>query len=468
MARPLIALSAIYSLILFLVAGSQHFLLGTQVWDIGIFEQFSWLIANGKINEISSLREITPLQDHFSLLLLPIACIYKLLPSTYTLIGLQSISLGTLPALAARITSKNSNNNRLTIALIIAIILCPYSFLVNRGDFHPDILTAPLMLIAISEATKKRKIAYYISLLITLSAKNAQALFGAGLSLYALAKGKKKRALVTLLTSIAWWFIATKLSSAGGDHVNIRLGYLGENNLEIITTLITRPWHVFNEVSPESIALYTLGLSLPFLALLNKNALPALLGALPIYMTNIISASGIQRELNHHYSIGILVFLIAACLDSSEKWNELPEIKIKTIYYSTIILALAAFLGYARVGYFNSRYFPRIHESFAFQQAKANIPSKSSILTTKNYAAHLANRQSVVNIETNSYVPLDQYDYIILPSRNNLEDVSGKLKLVKDTKSDDKMNAIIEEASSLGMQCISANKYIRLCSKESN
>ncbi|MCP4928923.1 MAG: DUF2079 domain-containing protein, partial [Gammaproteobacteria bacterium] len=198
MARPLIALSAIYSLILFLVAGSQHFLLGTQVWDIGIFEQFSWLIANGKINEISSLREITPLQDHFSLLLLPIACIYKLLPSTYTLIGLQSISLGTLPALAARITSKNSNNNRLTIALIIAIILCPYSFLVNRGDFHPDILTAPLMLIAISEATKKRKIAYYISLLITLSAKNAQALFGAGLSLYALAKGKKKRALVTL------------------------------------------------------------------------------------------------------------------------------------------------------------------------------------------------------------------------------------------------------------------------------
>ncbi|QNI62854.1 hypothetical protein SynTAK9802_02583 [Synechococcus sp. TAK9802] len=67
----------------------QHFLLGTQGWDLGIFEQFNWLIANGHIKTISSLRDITPLQDHFALLLLPISLIYKLLPNAYTLLALQ-------------------------------------------------------------------------------------------------------------------------------------------------------------------------------------------------------------------------------------------------------------------------------------------------------------------------------------------------------------------------------------------
>ena len=31
-----------------------------------------------------------------------------------------------------------------------------------------------------------------------------------------------------------------------------------------------------------------------------------LLGAAPVYLVNIISGSGIHRELNHHYSIPIL------------------------------------------------------------------------------------------------------------------------------------------------------------------
>jgi uncharacterized membrane protein len=102
--------------------------------------------------------------------------------------------------------------------------------------------------------------------------------------------------------------LATHLSSAGGDHVAMRLGYLGDTKLEMLATLLVRPWIVFSVASPENIFLYTLGLSLPFLALLRKPALACLLGAAPVYLVNVISDSGIQRELNHHYSIPILAF----------------------------------------------------------------------------------------------------------------------------------------------------------------
>ena len=143
---------------------------------------------------------------------------------------------------------------------------------------------------------------YYASLLLSLFAKSAQALFGFGLALYALARGQRTRAGITAGVSLAWWLIASKMASAGGDYVNIRLGYLGGSKLEIITTLLSKPWTVFSEVSPESILLYTVGISLPFLALLRLRSWPALLGASPIYITNVISSEVNQRDLFWHYS----------------------------------------------------------------------------------------------------------------------------------------------------------------------
>ena len=133
--RAALIVSIVYASILFATAAFQHYLFGTQVWDIGLFEQFSWLIGEGRLTAISSLRQVAPLEDHFSLLLLPLGAVYKFFPSTFTLIGLQSIALGSLPAVAAYVAVQRQVKARLVWALICAIVLCPYSFLVNRGGF---------------------------------------------------------------------------------------------------------------------------------------------------------------------------------------------------------------------------------------------------------------------------------------------------------------------------------------------
>ena len=110
----------------------------------------------------------------------------------------------------------------------------------------------------------------------------------------------------------------------------MRLGYLGNTNLDIITTLVTKPWAIFPEAPPDAILLYTLGLLLPFLAIFRIAALPALVSTLPIFIINIISSEGMHRELDTHYSIAILPFLIAACLDSIQSLNSFSrEIKQK-------------------------------------------------------------------------------------------------------------------------------------------
>ncbi len=465
MTTPLISLSIVFSVILLVFSSLQHFLLGTQASDIGTFEQFSWLIANGKLHVASSYRGITPLQDHFSLLLIPIGIIYKILPTTYTLLALQSIALGSLPAIASSKIKKFKPNKKIILSLVIGILFSPYIFLVNLGDFHPEIITAPIMLIAILETGEKRNWLYYGSLLIALSAKKAQALFGVGLSIYCFAKGKYQKGIITFIISTFWWLVSSNYSAIAGDYIKIRLGYLGESKIDIVYTLITRPWHVFTEATPESIALYTLGLCLPFLAILSKRSLPALLSTLPVYITNIISSEGIQRELNHHYSIIIVPFLIAGCIDTIKGWKDISKSIANRVYYLTLFFSLLAFIGYSRIGYFKTRYLPLTKEAIAFQSAKKEIPINSAVLTNKTYAAHLANREMFKIIETGDYLPVERFDYIILPGSNNLQSIGGKLVPIKGSNTEQEIQQIIQEAKRSGMKCSSVNEYIRLCKK---
>ncbi len=468
--------STIYSLILFIVASTKHFLIGTHRWDFGIFHQFSWLIANGKLNEISSIRQITPLQDHFSLLLIPIGAIYKIIPSGYTLIALQSIALGIIPAIAYKYAIQRNSPAKISLALTIAILLCPYIFLVNLADFHPEVVVSPIMFIAIWESVKKRRLPYYISILVILCAKKSLILFTIGIAIYTWIKGKRRRSLYTCIISLIWAHIAWNYSevSVNTDVIMDRLGYLGDSKFEVLLTLVSKPWKIFNEASPESIFLYSLGLSLPFIALFNKRSWPALMGTLPFYITNILSSSGMQRELNTHYSIGIIPFLIFACLDSVEGWKEVSQKTIRRIYYLTICLSIVSFLGYSRIGYFQSRYFPRLNEAIALHQVKASIPKNSSVLTSEDYQTHFADRLLVMafpyknDFPNYEYLPIDQYDYIILPEKSNNILWHGKLRPLSTTDGESHRVAILKEAKRLRIACESKNKYIRVCNKSSS
>ena len=254
------------------------------------------------------------------------------------------------------------------------------------------------------------------------------------------------------------------MASAGGDYVNIRLGYLGDSKLEIITTIFSRPWTIFSEASPESILLYTIGLSLPFLALLRLRSWPALLGASPIYFTNLISASGIQRELSHHYSVGILAFLIAGCIDSIGTAPTSMRLHAKRIVAITALLATTAFLGYGRIAYYSTRYLPRMQEAMHFQQAKRVIPDGASVLAMRNYVPHMAGRLTIRQIEYD-YGPIEQYEWIVLPAPNVPIEVGGKLIAAGRSRVGARIDKVTKEAEASGMQCNKANSSIVVCSR---
>ncbi|WP_186496250.1 DUF2079 domain-containing protein [Synechococcus sp. TAK9802] len=134
-----------------------------------------------------------------------------------------------------------------------------------------------------------------------------------------------------------------------------------------------------------------------------------MLGASPTCFTNLILASGIQRELSHHYSVGILAFLIAGCIDFIGAAPTSMRLNGKRIVAITALLGTTAFLAYGRIGYYSTRYLPRMQEAIHFQQAKHMILDVVSVLAMRNYVPHMAGRLTIRQIERD-YGPIDQYE----------------------------------------------------------
>ena len=242
---------------------------------------------------------------------------------------------------------------------------------------------------------------------------------------------------------------------------------MGDTKLQILRTLFTTPWVVFEVSSVEQIFLYTLGLCLPFLWLFRKQSLPALLACMPVYLPNLIASRGIHRELDTHYSVAIFVFLIAGCLDSLPAISEISSKITRRLMWLTLAFAFAAFLGYSRIGYYQSRFWPRLAEAQEFHKVSEEIGDRESVLTVSNYAVHLAGRDEIEQIEKNTFKTFSFFDVIILPAGNAKTNyASGRLRLVKDSKLGKIVSDVLSGAKSDGFKCSKFDKYVITCRRQ--
>jgi hypothetical protein len=89
----------------------------------------------------------------------------------------------------------------------------------------------------------------------------------------------------------------------------------------------------------------------------------------------------------------------------------------------------------------------------------------STVLTIANYAAHMAGRQTVKQIEKPGYGAVDQYDWIVLPAADIPINIAGKLKRVDRSKLGPQVAHGRREAKAAQMSCRPANASIVICSR---
>ena len=79
------------------------------------------------------------------------------------------------------------------------------------------------------------------------------------------------------------------------------------------------------------------------------------------------------------------------------------------------LLSTIAMLSYRRIGYYSSRFLPRLEEGIHIKQAKRVIPDEAPVLAMRNYVSHTAGYLTIRQIEED-YGQIEQYDWIVLPA----------------------------------------------------
>ncbi len=418
--RNLIWLSA--AIVLFGLSSLRHFLIRSGAWDLGIFDQAVYLISQNQ-TPFSTLLGFHILGDHAAFIFYPLALLYRMIPSVYCLLFVQSIalSLGVIPL---RLLAHQLNvSSKLINVLTIVYLLYPIVFNSNMSDFHPEVLTIPIFLTAVWAVRSNRNVIFYLSLFIILICRDALALNVIGMGVWLWIFEKKRRyGAIAIVAGALWFWIATQMivPAFGADAAQLdrylpRYATFGHSYTEIAKNFILRPDLLIRKLATGETIGYLLAILAPIVWWIRPRQIAPILGALPTIAMNLLSDNPGQRSLTNQYSVPVLPFLMLIALGVAASSKKLPAPRF------LISWAVIGFLTLGKYGLFGV-YLQYIDWGTwsATQAAIRQIPPQASVLAEFTIVPHLSHRPQINTIErsTSELNYAAQADYVLLKRRN--------------------------------------------------
>ncbi len=411
---------AIAGLVLLLCSSARHLLFKSGAFDLGIFDQSVYLISQGQ-PPIPTALGFHILGDHAAFILYPLALLYWIYPSVYWLLAVQAIALagGAVPiwALARQGGVKSGTAG----AIVVAYLLYPLVFNLNLFDFHPDVLALPGLLMAIWAARSKRRLLFCLSLLLVLSCKEVLALTVAAMGIWLWGwEHRRLYGAIALLSGLGWFWLTTQvvIPYFGGATASIsrhltRYSQFGQSFPEIAANLVLHPGRILGPIVSVATLSYLALLLLPIVWGLSRRSLPALVGALPTLAINILSDTGMQRDLVRQYSLPLLPFLLVGAIAtlSQEQTGLAARLRSKR---AIVLWSVLGFLALAKFTYFGDRYLTTLDTWAATRNAIVQITTPGSVLTTHEISPHLSHRSQIDFTRKTAPPDLSQFQYVLL------------------------------------------------------
>lgn len=298
------------------VAAHRQFLSGG--YDLGIFAQWVWLLANGK-GSYSTVIGTSMLADHATLLFYPLAALYALWPHIELLLTLQACAVAAGGyALFCIGRERGAPWAGLTVAL--AYLAHPAVQNMTLFDFHADSLASGALALALLGAERRRVWMVLLGALTVLAAKEAFALAIVWFGLWLMTRRMWRLGLGLSAISGAWLLFAVQvlMPAVSGQGRVIQMGRFaryGASIPEIGLTLLTNPGLALGDLlRPDALTLYG-QLFAPF-ALLPLLAPGTLLLTAPMLLLNVLSAFAPQSTITYHYTAIVLPVVALAALDA--------------------------------------------------------------------------------------------------------------------------------------------------------
>jgi len=408
-------------LLLFILAYSwlsvtRHQRFNSTGFDLAINEQILWNTLNGRFFA-SSLEVGNSFADHFRPFLLAVLPFYALFQQTETLLIIQVIILASAAIPIYLLANDKLQDRLISLSLAAVYLLYPAVGYISRFDFHIEVFAIPAFIAAFLAMERKHWAWATIWLLIPLLVKENMGLTVAMFGIYAVIMLQQYRWGIAWIILGSFTFVTTTfwlLPAVRGEALDAfdRYKWLGDTPRAMIVTFVTNPVRVWQQmVTPDRLK-YLLQLLLPvgFLALLG---LPELLLALPGLITNLLAHHFCQPTIYCQYTVPIVPFVFIATiygLRRLKKWwgNELG---LRMLALFLVALTLGSF--WLDNPFADQPPLPpalqRMDNAEVVRLALPFVPHGVSVVTSNNYAPHLAQREElyIIGIPAQRDTPTD-------------------------------------------------------------
>ncbi|MCS3921148.1 DUF2079 domain-containing protein [Fervidibacter sacchari] len=408
---------------------------GAQAFDLGIFQQGAWLLANG-YTPFVTVRGWHLFADHFSPILFVFVPFYKFFPHPFWLFFGQTIALalGVIPLY--RLALRHTQNELTATVIAIGYLLHPAIMTMLFFDFHPVLLSVPFVLWAIDALDENRPLPFFIACFLALLCREDVTVSVACLGLYGLLVLRRRWSGAMVLLSVFWFVFATKMMAVlSGEEKTAYLSLYskwGETPLQIVFGILTNPVEAlkalfFCEGHFTEPGAYPMLLLAPFAFFPIFSGIFVLF-ALPNYAVLALSDWRAMRELGFQHAAIIAPWLAASLPFAFRKLqrlvDEIWQVKWQKVLVSTFALCLTvSFIRYVPHTYlhFHANILPKEQAKQIRAFLSEVIPKDASVSAPSQFVPHLAHRREIYLFPN----PFQRAGYG--PSAETLKQLDGRL-----------------------------------------
>ena len=412
--KKIFLITILASFLFFILAITRHYLLQSNAYDLGLFDQWIWLTSKN-IPSYSTMTGLHMFADHGAWTLYIASVIYKLIPNINILFFTQSLSLCFTTIPLWLFCKKNNLSSKISFLMTIFWLLQPVVFNVNLFDFHPEVWAMPLIAFYYYFEKNKNFLKSILITFIILGTRDGLVLLIFGFGLEQILKKEFRRAFILISISILWflflnnWIYPILNGDKGSVMALARYSQYGDSFIEILLTLFTNPFYVLKSINLIDSIFYLIILLLPAFVFWKKISFITLISSLPLIFSNILSESSSQRTLIHQYSLPIALIIVISVINGIANNREEFIYNKKRLLW--IIICWAAL---AKPLFFTGPYLSRLDLIKPVNNALKEIPRNANVISTSYLVPHLSQRTFIKYPNNKDDIRLDLQKYNVL------------------------------------------------------
>ena len=310
---------------------------GTSAFDIGVFDQGTWLLSRFK-SPFVTITGRNIFADHTSFILLLLAPLYWVFPGATTLLTVQAGALAA-GAIPVYLVGLKRIGKPLACVLAIAYLLHPALGASNMENFHPDALLALFVGLALYAAIEDKRKLFVVSIVLCMMVKEDMIIIVLPLALWYAWKRHLRLGLAIAALSGLWMFISFRIIRTLNHGVDLQSGMripFGGSIRGVIETGYRKPGEFWDYIRSEGRPWYLWQMLIPtgFMFIFEPSVV---LIAAPVLFWNILSTFGYQHLIPYHYVMQIVPILAIGTV-----WG---IARLKTANHRRAAVALVALLS---------------------------------------------------------------------------------------------------------------------------